>query len=109
MKRVLFITQDDAEFGFGLAGAAQRIVADRRGLRAALAGAMETGDASLIAVDERLIPDAEAEQQMREIVSGMGDVLVYVLPAPLAEGREEEDYAASLIRRTVGYHIRISR
>lgn len=109
MKRVLFITPEDSEFGFGLAGAAQRIVAERRGLRSAMIKAMEAGDASLIAVDERLIADEETEAQLRELAGARADLLVYVLPSPVAPEPEAEDYASALIRRTVGYHIRISK
>jgi len=58
----------------------------------------------LIVIDERLTAGIE-EERMREIESAWRGVIV-VRP-PLAGPGEMEDYAARLIRRAVGYHVRI--
>jgi hypothetical protein len=46
------------------------------------------------------------EERLREIEKGWHGVVV-VLPSPVSTPAEVEDYASRLIRRAIGYHVRI--
>jgi V/A-type H+-transporting ATPase subunit F len=104
MKNVLFITTDDAAPGFRLAGIDQRI-AEAHELEDLLVREMNDPDHALIVLDERLISGLD-EARLREIERTWPGVLV-VLPSPVTGAAELEDYALKLIRRAIGYHVRL--
>jgi V/A-type H+-transporting ATPase subunit F len=62
----------------------------------------ETG---LIIIDERLVTGMP-EERLRELEQGWNGILL-VLPSPVKPPAEVEDYAARLIRRAIGYHVRL--
>ena len=105
MKRIVFITPPDVEYGFSLAGIEQRTVvpedADEE-LRATLS----EQDNGLIIIDERLLAGA-VEERVREAEHAWPGI-VLVLPSPLKAPPEFEDYAARLIRKAIGYHVRLN-
>lgn len=104
MKRVLFITPEDSEPGFALASAEQRSVGPE-GLAQALDEAMAEGRFGVIAVDERLTREG-GRRVMREREKDWPGVLV-VLPPPEFVEYEPEEYLMDLVRRTIGYHVRL--
>ena len=59
----------------------------------------------LVVVDERLIA-ALGEDELMDLQKTWEGMLV-VLPAPKPRITEAEDYAAALIRRTIGYHMKL--
>jgi V/A-type H+-transporting ATPase subunit F len=63
----------------------------------------ETG---LIIIDERLVTGMP-EERLRELEQGWNGILL-VLPSPVKPPAEVEDYAARLIRRAIGYHVRLN-
>jgi vacuolar-type H+-ATPase subunit F/Vma7 len=101
-------TRPGAGLGFRLAGAAveeieEGKVAER--LRVILA------DASLgvLAVEEELLeqaPPALLEKIGRE---GVPVLLPFAFPRSWKEGGHGEEYVATLIRRAIGYHVKIQR
>ena len=104
MKKVIFITESVARLGFNLAGIDQYIVEPKE-LEDILVKAVSDPENGLIVIDERLTSGID-EERMREIESAWHGVIV-VLPSPLAGSGEIEDYAARLVRRAIGYHVRI--
>lgn len=104
MKKVLSVTAMDARHGFGLAGIRQCAV-DPDELRETLARAMADGGNGLLIIDERLISGMD-EDRLREMERSWSGVVV-ILPSPGEGPTEVEDYATRLIRRAVGYHVRI--
>lgn len=102
---VIFITPRDAEFGFSLAGVDQRTV-EIGDAEAALAEAVAESDRRLIVLDERLLT-AAGEELIREIEERWQGVLL-ILPSPERPVAEVEDYAERLIRRAIGYHVRLN-
>ena len=104
MKKIEFITPRDAEFGFSLAGIAHSI-AGQEDAEAALEKTMSEPDIGLIILDERILPAIDGEK-MREMEKRWQGILL-VLPSPGKPSPEIEDYAARLIRRAVGYHVRL--
>jgi len=105
MKNPLFITPSDARYGFSLTGAGQ-LVADPDKAEEALLKVLADPDGKVAVIDERLLAGI-AEERLRELEKRWHGVLV-VLPAPTEAGAEAaEDYALRLIRRAIGYHVRL--
>ena len=104
MKRIVVITPPDARYGFSLAGVSQ-VVAAPDEAAAALQRAMHDPECGVVIVDERLV-GAMGDERFRELEGRWAGVLV-VLPAPERLGAEE-DYAERLIRKVIGYHVRLN-
>jgi vacuolar-type H+-ATPase subunit F/Vma7 len=105
MKKIVFITTGDAEFGFSLAGITHLVV-DPSGAGDMLDSVMTEPDNGLVIIDERLVRGG-IEEGMREREKGWMGILL-VLPSPEKLPAEVEDYAARLIRRAIGYHVRLN-
>ena len=105
MKHIVFITPRDARHGFSLTGVTQFIVTPDEaedGIRKAMADQ----DCGVVIIDERLLPGI-GEERFREMERKWFGLLI-VLPAPEKIGEEGEEYAERLIRRVIGYHVRLS-
>lgn len=105
MKQIVFITGRDAEYGFCLAGLAQHVT-DTAGFEELLGRVMAEPENGLAIVDERLVRELP-EERLREMEQGWSGVLL-VLPSPERLSAAVEDYAARLIRRAIGYHVKLS-
>ncbi len=110
MRKIAFITPPDAEYGFTLTGLSQ-IVADAGAMEETLKETMEETESGLVIIDERLLSANReskglAEERLRELEHRWQGILL-VLPSPDKPPAEEEDYAARLIRRAIGYHVRL--
>ena len=104
MKKVAVITPPDGEYGFGLAGVLHRACRGEDA-EAVLKDVITRSDIALVIVDERLIRNIE-EDNLREIEQGWQGILL-TLPAVEKPGVQIKDYAAELIQRVIGYHIRL--
>ena len=105
MKKIVFITARDAEFGFSLAGITHHVV-ETAGTEELLDSVMAEPDNGLVIIDERLMRGG-LEERMREQEKAWTGILL-VLPSPETLPAEVEDYAARLIRRAIGYHVRLN-
>jgi V/A-type H+-transporting ATPase subunit F len=104
VKKVLFITTPDVRPGFRLAGVDQ-FIAEAHELEDILLKAVHDPERALIVLDERLIAGID-DARLREIEKAWAGIMV-VLPSPVAAPAELEDYALKLIRRAIGYHVRL--
>jgi vacuolar-type H+-ATPase subunit F/Vma7 len=104
MKTISFLTPPDASYGFSLSGVPQYVV-NAADAEATLRKTMSETDAGLIIIDERLL-QSMPEERLRELEQGWHGILL-VLPSPEKPPPEVEDYAARLIRRAIGYHVRL--
>ena len=75
-------------------------------LEAALHELLGDPATGVVIVDERLVPGS-AQQRLRDL-ERRSTGLIVVLPAPGEAVRIEEDYALRLIRRAIGYQVRLS-
>ncbi len=66
---------------------------------------LEKPDTGIIIIDERLLTERN-EAQLREIEQAWNGILL-VLPSPKRPEAEVEDYAERLLRRAIGYHVRL--
>ena len=104
MKKITFMTPLDAEYGFSLTGVPQHVL-DPADVEGALARTMAEPDIGLAVIDERLIAGMP-DERLRELEQAWQGILL-VLPSPVKPPAEVEDYAARLIRRAIGYHVRL--
>jgi vacuolar-type H+-ATPase subunit F/Vma7 len=104
MTRVVFITPPDVSWGFLLGGIAQYIT-EVQEAEGTIRRALGEPDIGLAVVDERLMKGL-SEERVKEIQQGWSGILL-VLPAPERPAAAEEDYALRLIRRAIGYHVKL--
>lgn len=104
MKKVAFITPTDAEYGFKLTGAKQ-YSAEKKDMIHTLRKLIHEPETGIIMIDERLLT-AKNEAQLKEIDQTWNGILL-VLPSPERPEAEIEDYAVRLMRRAIGYHVRL--
>lgn len=107
MKKIVFITPGDAWPGFALAGF-QQLTTTASGVEEVIRSVLADPESRVVVVDERLLPGM-SEERFKEMGARWPGVLV-VLPAPERQGAEtREDYALRIIRKAVGYHVRLQR
>ena len=102
MSEVVFITPEDARYGFSLAGSQQLTIPPVQA-ESLLRETMADLDVGVVVIDERLVKMID-EKRFAELEAGWWGLLV-TLPAPSAGG--EEDALQRLIRRALGYHVRL--
>ncbi len=105
MKKIVFLTPPDVEYGFNLSGIEQS-VADVSQAEEALKKVIADQATGLVVIDERL-HEGMTEERIHEIEQAWHGILL-VLPSPVKPPAEVEDYAARLIRRAIGYHVRLN-
>lgn len=103
MSRLVLLTPADADPGFALAGVSQETAVPGE-VEAVLRRILGTPGVGAVAIDERLLTEV-AEDRLRALERG-ARALLLVLPAP-AGGEAEEDYVRRLLRRVLGYQVRI--
>jgi V/A-type H+-transporting ATPase subunit F len=104
MKRIVVITLTDVEFGFGLTGVSHYVV-KKDEAEITLRRIIKEPETGLIIVDEHLVRGIK-EEKMKEIDRSWNGIIV-VLPSPERPEVDIEDYAVQLIRRAIGYHVRL--
>ena len=105
MKRIVFLTPPDARHGFSLVGVHQQVVG-ASGLERLLNELTADPRIGVIVVDERVI-DPGADARIASLERRWPGLLV-VLPAPEPRAEAAEDYAMRLIRRAIGYQVRLN-
>jgi len=105
VKKIVTITPPDAAYGFALAGVKQ-LVRTPQDLDDTLLDLKSDPETGVIIIDERLV--AGLTQWRIEDIERRWPGLVVVLPAPGKPQRPEEDYVLRLIRRAIGYQVRLS-
>jgi len=104
VKHVVVMTPPDARHGFALAGVRQRTLVPSQ-LLAELRALLDDPSVGLVVVDERLAA-GQLQASLREMERRSPGMFV-MLPAPEAGARLEEDYVLRLIRRAIGYQVRL--
>ena len=104
-RQIVFITEKDAKYGFGLAGFRQYECEDTE-LQKLLDKIAEKNEFGLYVIDERLINENN-ENKIREMETTRGLVFV-IMPPPAKMIARREDYAARLLRKTIGYHVKLN-
>lgn len=103
MSRIVALTPADADNGFACCGAIQHAVATGRAAET-LERALNESHNGVVILDERLLEEV-GEEMLHACERRWPGVLV-VLPPP-GTSAAGEDYAMRLIRRAVGYQVRV--
>lgn len=104
--RMKVVTRPGAGLGFRLAGVPVEEVAED-GAAERLAAIVEEPGLGLLAVDDALVPHMPQTVLERVTRNGVPIVLPVTLPGRWEGGVGGEDYVAALIRRAIGYHIKL--
>jgi V/A-type H+-transporting ATPase subunit F len=104
MKRLIFITPDDLPHGFAIAGLEQLAV-NAEEVTATLETLTSDADVGVLILDERLLPEVD-EAWLKKTEKRWAGILL-ILPAPQETAAVSEDYLQRMIRRALGYHVRI--
>ena len=104
MKRLVFNTPDDVPHGFAIAGLEQLAVSSDE-VQATLKELTKEADVGVLILDERLLPDVD-ETWLKKTEQRWSGILL-ILPAPEKSEEVGEDYLQRMIRRALGYHVRI--
>ena len=104
MKRVVVMTPSDVRHGFALTGVRQRTPVPGQ-LPDELSALLDDPTVGLVIVDERLVDDGT--QVMLRQLERQSPGVVVILPSPRAAVPLEEDYILRLVRRALGYQVRL--
>lgn len=104
MKKVVFITPEDARYGFRLSGVRQ-VIASSKDIESVLGQVLSEKDTGIVILDERLCSGIGVERL--RIMEERWFGLFLILPAPERPIEGIEDYAIGIIRRAIGYHVRL--
>ena len=104
MSSVVFITPVDVRYGFSLAGVVQLCTVPAEAEALLLRVTQDRGN-GLVIIDERLLTVMDMER-FHELERRWDGILL-TLPAPERAEEGGEEYLEQLIRRAVGYHVRL--
>lgn len=104
MKQVVILTPVDGASGFALTGIRQMSL-KRADLWPALQQVCADSGVGVAAVDARLLQEGD-ESRLRGLADRWGGVLV-TLPAPAGSALPGEDELQRLVRRALGYHVKL--
>lgn len=104
MKKILVLAPAQPVSGFAIAGVVAREVVATP-LPQLLDAAVGDSSVGVLAIDERLI-DPPAQERIREIERHWRGAVV-IVPAPGPSAKPADDYARRLIRRAIGYQVRV--
>lgn len=105
MRSIVFITPLSLPYGFKLAGVKQHAIGEGE-IEKKLYSLLNDPDTGLIVIDERLLRDF-SPGKLRELEERWFG-LILVLPSPEEYTAVAEDYTLSLIKRAIGYHVRLT-
>lgn len=109
MSKLLIITYPDTSLGFGLAGIEVKEVEEGEDITPFLQGIIEKGEYGLLAVEENLLSNVPEEILKRIRKKGIPVIVPIHTPKSWQTEAEMESYITKLIRRAIGYQVKIRR
>ncbi|MDT8440173.1 MAG: V-type ATP synthase subunit F [Desulfuromonadales bacterium] len=104
MKEILFLTDADAVPGFALTGVRQQ-APDPGQVWEALLAACDDPQVGVIVIDARLL--TEVDEKRLAVLGDTWPGVIVTLPAPAGTPGPVEDDLQRLVRRALGYHVRL--
>lgn len=109
MARLLVITDPDTALGFGLTGAEVTVVSGREDAADRLLGLLRAKEAGIVIYNEEYragLPE-KSQAALEESITPV----FFAIPVARARriGEPREEYLARLLRRTIGYQLKIKR
>ena len=109
MSKLLVITYPDTSLGFSLAGVEVKDVSEGEDITAILQGIVEKGEYGLLAVEEKLLSEVDGGILKRIRKTGIPVIVPIDTPKSWQTEEEMESHIARLIRRAIGYQVKIKR
>lgn len=109
MSRIIALTDSETAMGFRLAGIEVVVPEDDAGVRDAVNRFFQIRESALVIVNEDYL-SALPERTHRRVEESLKPLFV---PVPVIrswrEGERKEEYLARMLRRVVGYQVKIRR
>ncbi|MBI5047972.1 MAG: V-type ATP synthase subunit F [Deltaproteobacteria bacterium] len=109
MSKLLVITYPDTSLGFNLAGVEVKEVQEGEDITAVLNDIVKTGGYGLLAIEEKLLTKVDEGILKRIRKTGIPVIVPINTPKSWHSEVEMESYIARLIRRAIGYQVKIKR
>ncbi|MBI5874577.1 MAG: V-type ATP synthase subunit F [Deltaproteobacteria bacterium] len=109
MSKLLVITYPDTSLGFKLAGVEVKEVEEGGDITAVLNDIIKTGEYGLLVVEERFLAKVDEGILKRIRKTGVPVIVPIDTPKSWQTEAEMESYVARLIRRAIGYQVKIKR
>lgn len=107
--KLLIITYPGTSLGFNLAGIEVKEVKENEDVTAILNDIIKTGDYGLIAIEEGLLLKVDEGILKRIRKTGIPVIVPINTPKSWHGEAETESYITRLIRRAIGYQVKIKR
>ena len=105
-KRLAVITSPGLSAGFALAGVPVVEAADGRDAASRIQRAVEEMNAGVVIIDEPLY--ADLPEDFRRALNRSATPVVIPVPGPdWAEGASAHEYIVEILRRAIGYRVRL--
>lgn len=109
MSKLLVITYPDTSLGFKLAGVEVEEVKEDEDITDILNDILKTGDYGLLVVEEKFLAKVDEGVLKRIRKTGIPVIVPIDTPKSWQTESEMESYIARLIRRAIGYQVKIKR
>jgi V/A-type H+/Na+-transporting ATPase subunit F len=103
--KIAVLTDPESAAGYRLAGLEAAVAHNPDEAREALARLIEAGDYALVIVNQALLPDPY--QAVKRELRGRDFPVLLTAPAVADAGEGAEVYLRGLIRKTMGYEIKL--
>lgn len=104
MKKIIFLTPPNVRYGFELTGVEQYIV-EKGETESIIEKVLSEKETGIVVIDERLAADISEEKM--KILEKKWFGIVLILPSPERIIDESKDPLIRLLKRTLGYYMRI--
>jgi vacuolar-type H+-ATPase subunit F/Vma7 len=109
MAEFLVIVGRDTAPGFRLGGFNCMEVEEGEDISSLLEGIQKEGRYGLICIEERFLREVSGEIMRRIRKAGLPIIVPINIPKAWGEGEPEESPMVRLIRRAIGYHIKLKK
>lgn len=109
MSNLLIITYPDAAIGFSLAGIEVKEIKEGGDITSILHSIIKEGRYNLIAIEEKFLANVSDEILRRIRKKGIPVIVPIDTPRSWQIESEMESYIVRLIRRAIGYQVKIKR
>jgi len=109
MSEILFIGEPEVIEGFGLTGADIEPESDPARVQWLVEELLRSKDTGIVVITENLYEQIPEKVRTRAEASGRPLFVTLPRPAGLEDWAEKEDLISRVIRRTIGYRMKIRR
>jgi vacuolar-type H+-ATPase subunit F/Vma7 len=109
MAELIVITGSEAAVGYRLGGFDCVEVKDEEDISLLLETIVREGRYGLVCIEERFLEYASSDLMRRVMKKGLPVIIPVNMPRSWSEGGPEESPIAGLIRRAIGYQIKMKK